>query len=85
MLLTDACQNHVQYMITYMIADPKKMRVVAKRTTLILDFSPRRSGGGFPWDQLSVNYSFCAANAPTTYVLFLSESDIELSSNSSWE
>ena len=50
----------------YMLADPKKTRVTAKRTTLVLNFSPKSSG--LSLDPLSVNYFFSAANAPTTRV-----------------
>ena len=68
--LPDTLQNHGQYMITYiymLFADLKKMRVAAKRTTLILNFSSIRLG--FPLTPLSVNYLFFAANAPITLVL----------------
>ena len=44
----------------------KKTRVAAKRSTLVLDFSPKRSG--LFLDQLSVNYCFSAAYAPLTFV-----------------
>ena len=65
----------------YMFADQKKRGWPLKRTTLVFNFSPKRSG--LSLDQLSVNYCFFRRKCAVNHRMIVT--DIELSSNATWE